>query len=300
MNERARKTREEMEKLVPELREELEGFRVGTYVKVTFRGVPHEMVTRFDPRNLVLLGALLPSEGALGLVMSRLKKHRWHPKILKNRDPLIVSMGWKRFQTCPVYSIEDRGTSRCRMLKYTPEHMHCLASFYAPFCPPGTGFLAIQSVSARASNWRIVATGTVQELDNSMKIVKKLKLVGQPYKIYKNTAFLKGMFNSDLEVAKFEGASVRTVSGIRGQIKRAVKKGEGGDGCCRCTFEDKLIMSDIVFLRAWVKIMVPRYYNPITNLLMRSTSEWSGMRTVAEMRAEANVGAPVKPDAARS
>ena len=292
MDERARRTREEMDKLAPNLREDMEGYRVGSYVRVTFRRVPEEMVVNFDPRNLVLLGAVSPSESSLGLVMTRLKKHRWHPKILKNRDPIIVSMGWKRFQTCPVYSMEDRGSSRYRMLKYTPEHMHCQAAFYGPFCAPGTSFLAIQSMSSRTSSWRIVATGTVQELDNSLKIVKKLKLVGHPYKIFKNTAFLKGMFNSELEVAKFEGASIRTVSGIRGQIKRAVKRSEGGDGSCRCTFEDKIIMSDIVFLRAWVKISVPRYFNPITNL----AREWSGMRTVAELRAEANLGAPVKPD----
>ena len=99
--------------------------------------------------------------------------------------------------------------------------MHCHATFYGHQVPPNTGVLAIQRLTGNIPGFRIAATGVVLELDASSHIVKKLKLVGTPSKIYKNTAFISGMFNSDLEVSRFEGASIKTVSGIRGQIKKA-------------------------------------------------------------------------------
>ena len=104
----------------------------------------------------------------------------------------------------PAYCIEDIN-DRDRFLKYTPEHMHCIAYFYGPLIPPNTPILAFQKANSKLNEFRISLTGTALETKATSAIVKKLKLVGYPQKIFKNTAFITGMFNSALEVAKFEG-----------------------------------------------------------------------------------------------
>ncbi|WQF83423.1 Putative ribosome biogenesis protein Bms1/Tsr1 [Colletotrichum destructivum] len=275
----------EFETLDERQRAAVEGYRAGKYAKIVLEGVPAEFVTKFNPRNPIILGGLSPTEDRFGFVQVRIKKHRWHKKILKTNDPLIFSLGWRRFQTLPIYSISDSRT-RNRMLKYTPEHMHCFGTIYGPLIAPNTGFVCFQSFSSANPGFRIAATGTVLSVDESTEIVKKLKLTGTADKIHKNTAFIKGMFNTSLEIAKFEGASIKTVSGVRGQIKRALSKPEGH---FRATFEDKILYSDIVFLRAWYPIKPHRFYNPVTNLV-----GWQAMRLTGEVRRAEGIETPLQ------
>ncbi|KAE8257756.1 hypothetical protein A4X13_0g2140 [Tilletia indica] len=288
--------RAEFEGMDVEVRDAVQGFLPGTYVRLQLRGMPCELVENFDPMYPLVVGGLLAAEeeeGQMGFVQVRLKKHRWYPRqVLKTNDPIIFSMGWRRFQSIPVYSLND-GT-RNRMLKYTPQHMHCLATFWGPPVQLNSGFCAFNTLGSDTPSFRISATGTVLSVDRGALahgIVKKLKLTGYPTKVFKNTAFIRGMFNSPLEVAKFEGAHLKTVSGIRGQVKRALAKPEGN---FRATFEDKILMSDIVFLRAWFAIEPRKFYNPVCSLLLSPESrQWQGMRLTGTIRRDERIKTPL-------
>jgi len=249
-------------------------FKEGTYVRVEVE-IPKKYAVRMEPQKIVTLCALEKREEQFGLMRVKIKKHRWYPHVLKNKDPLIFSIGWRRFQSIPVFTTEDQN-ERTRMLKYTPKFGFCHGVFYGPLYPLTTSFICIQGLDNKASNFRISANGIVVEMNQNFKVMKKLKLIGEPYKIHKNTAFIKKMFNSTLEVAKYEGAKLQTVSGIRGQIKKAVEL-TGQEGCFRATFEDKLKKSDIVFCKAWFQVDIPKFYNPLSSYgntrMLKVTSE---------------------------
>eukprot|EP01103_Thecamoeba_quadrilineata_P000647 TRINITY_DN1055_c0_g1_i2.p2 TRINITY_DN1055_c0_g1~~TRINITY_DN1055_c0_g1_i2.p2 ORF type:complete len:553 (+),score=175.31 TRINITY_DN1055_c0_g1_i2:2315-3973(+) len=280
----------------PALRHQYQGYPAGTYVRMVFERVPCEFFQNFEPQYPVVVGSLLPSEERLGYVQTRMKKHRWQKKLLKNRDPLVFSLGWRRFQSCPLFSMEDLN-GRHRLIKYSPLHMHCFATFYGPLTAPNTGFVAYQAVTNTQPGFRIAATGVVLDLNHGFNIVKKLKLVGYPIKCGKRTAWIKNMFNSPLEIAKFEGASIRTVSGIRGQIKKAAGPLLGyPPGTFRATFEDKVLTSDLVFLRTWYPVEAPKLYVPVTSLLLEKKGEWRGMRNVRQLREDFQVAIPIKSD----
>ncbi|KAI5966056.1 BMS1 [Candida margitis] len=282
------------EEMDQQQRIKIEGYRAGSYVKIVFNSLPCEFVENFTPEYPLVLGGLLATEMRFGIMNSRIRRHRWHKKILKSQDPLILSLGWRRFQTLPIYTTSDSRT-RNRMLKYTPEHAYCFASFYGPLVAPNTTFVGFNIVDSKSTTgaFRVAATGIVEDVNSSVEIVKKLKLVGHPYKIYRNTAFIKDMFSNGLEVAKFEGAQIRTVSGIRGEIKRALSK---PDGYFRATFEDKILMSDTIFLKTWYPIKIKKFYNPVTSLLLNHHSEWKGMRLTGQVRADNEIATPLQDD----
>ena len=85
-------------------RQQHEGFRQGLYVRILLKKVPQEFTANFRAQIPVVLGGLLPHELNMGYISARVKRHRWHRRILKANDPLIFSIGWRRYQVSPLPS----------------------------------------------------------------------------------------------------------------------------------------------------------------------------------------------------
>lgn len=78
MQKQAQINRAEFEDQDDEARVQYEGFRPGMYVRIEIENVPCEFVLNFDPHYPIILGGLGNSEGNVGYVQMRLKKHRWY------------------------------------------------------------------------------------------------------------------------------------------------------------------------------------------------------------------------------
>jgi|JI10StandDraft_1071094.scaffolds.fasta_scaffold1551758_2 ribosome biogenesis protein BMS1 len=108
----------EFASLTPEQRYDLLGIPAGKYVRIVLHGVPAPVVENFDGHRPLLVGGIAATDGidnpenpgaGFGFIKTRMKRHRWYGKILKSGNPLIVSVGWRRYETCPVFSKQDHG-----------------------------------------------------------------------------------------------------------------------------------------------------------------------------------------------
>ncbi|KAM0674682.1 Glycoside hydrolase 2 Mannanase beta-galactosidase [Gurleya vavrai] len=239
----------------------------GKYLKLTIKKTKD---IKFD--SLTIFGEVNINNKIL--LQGKVKKQNYFPYTLKSNERYLVSVGWRRESIKVVFSLKD--PTRNKYLKYILDSLHCNVNFNNFFVEPGTSFCIIKEKQFDKEKYinnntedilnnyknfkvtdeayftdkffRIAACGNITDVSGKTNMLKKLKLIGYPLKINENTVFVKDMFTSDKEVIKFEGALLRTVSGIRGSIK----KGVGLNGVFRATFEGRLLMSDIIFMRCFI------------------------------------------------
>lgn len=128
-------------------------------------------------KNPTILTRVNLGEDNYGFLNVKFKRHRWYNNLLKSNDPIIVSSGWRRYQSMIVFATEDQN-DRMRFLKYTPKHDFCQAVFYGNFVQQNSGVVFTQTVRNDLKKFRIAGTAVVSEINKSYEIMKKIKLIG--------------------------------------------------------------------------------------------------------------------------
>jgi len=121
-------------------------YKKGLYVKITVSSIKYKNYKNFSGETPLVFTRINPAEDNFGFLKMRIKKHRWYGNILKSNDPLIFSVGWRRYQSLPIYCVQDPN-DRYRFLKYTPSYDFCFAYTYGCFVPPLTGVLCVQTLN---------------------------------------------------------------------------------------------------------------------------------------------------------
>lgn len=82
-------------------------YKRGTYIKIVVDNIKYRHYKNFSESNPLVLCRINPGEDNFGFVKVRIKKHRWYGNILKSNDPLIFSIGWRRYQSIPIFCVKD-------------------------------------------------------------------------------------------------------------------------------------------------------------------------------------------------
>lgn len=120
-------------------------YKIGSYMRISIK-IDKSISRKIEPDYPVVLCSLKQHEMNFAFVRVKIKKHRWFPHVLKTKDPIVFSVGWRKFQSVPVYTMEDETTNvnaetKMRMIKYTPKFGFSYAVFFAPTYAVGTTFV---------------------------------------------------------------------------------------------------------------------------------------------------------------
>lgn len=71
-------------------------FKLGWYVQIEIQ-VEKKFARQLNQDYPMVLCSLKHQETGYAYLRVKIKKHRWYPHILKTKDPLTLSLGWRKF-----------------------------------------------------------------------------------------------------------------------------------------------------------------------------------------------------------
>jgi pre-rRNA-processing protein TSR1 len=182
---------------------------------------------------------------------------------LISKEPVVVQIGFRRFEVRPIYSEIPKYSSSTgslpirKMLRDTGRDRgndtttssSVLMSFYAPAVLGSAPVLVLK-------NGQLAAWGSlVGNAPNKPVIVKRITLTGYPYRVHKSKSVIRYMFFNPVDVDWFKPVELLTRKGLRGHISESL----GTHGYMKCNFNGQLTSDDVICMHLY-KRAFPKFH----------------------------------------
>lgn len=71
-------------------------FKIGSFLRIELQ-IEKKFSRQLTPDYPIVLCSLKHQELGFAYMKVKIKKHRWYPHIQKTRDPILFSIGWRKF-----------------------------------------------------------------------------------------------------------------------------------------------------------------------------------------------------------
>ncbi|KAJ3026238.1 UNVERIFIED_CONTAM: hypothetical protein HDU68_005969 [Siphonaria sp. JEL0065] len=261
-------------RIIKDLEENDEGVDVGRRVIVWIEAVPKKVVELLSPKKPFVIFSLLPHENKITL--STISVHRVDEPgndapIIKSKEPLIMFIGFRRYEIRPIYSADSRSGSNNvhRFERYFHHGRNVIANFYGPIGFESEPVLLFKA-NENGGVPTLIASGNLVPPTPNRIIAKRIMLTGHPFKIHKRSAVIRYMFFNPQDIEYFKPVQLTTKMGRIGHIKESL----GTHGYMKCMFDEQLTASDTVCLSLYKRVF-PKWNtrNWVEELEVQKSSE---------------------------
>ncbi|MCO5562342.1 hypothetical protein L7F22_015968 [Adiantum nelumboides] len=186
---------------------------------------------------------------------------------VKSKDPLILSLGPRRFKINPIFSQHTRSTGSNNVHKFERflrpgVGSISVCSIFAPvtFGSPsavlfkertleGVNGYDQRGVGARQMPY-LVGSGNLLSAEPTRINAKRIVLTGHPFKVHKKTATIRFMFFNPEDVRYFQPVTLHTKYGRTGHIKDSL----GTHGYFKAHFDGPINQMDTIMLTLYKRV----------------------------------------------
>jgi len=227
------------------------GTHVTIHLKVTDPTTAASLQARVQSGRPIIAFSLLEHQHKKVVLNFQVTRDTEYEGTVKSKDPLILCIGARRFDICPLYS-QMSVNNRNGVFKFENFLRHGDATM-ATICGPavfGKQPCFFLKETDDPEKPILVATGSFRDANAKRIIAKRIMLTGHPVKVHKRSATIRYMFFNREDIAYFKPVQLYTKFGRTGHIKEPL----GTHGYFKAQFDGPITQMDTICMSLYKRV----------------------------------------------